>query len=352
MSMISCSTPGKKGSQQASSQVMLVDNKQEPRKRVLEEDEYLGRMARIIKRDFFSSEQPSGSGETSSEYDGGLTNRTEYTFQGSPGTDRTESSTRTTRSRRQACSLGLNDFLAKYTSEDNEYFDKLQRKELRRHRSKYPWLYKEIKGQHNKQISDQLTVLSVQDQAALGDDGQSKMIDWPHNPMNSLFYPPNITDKPSSSRSQSTVNYKSNKYINDPVFKLPVSPTETSSNVPRISSGSRFADKIGVDGKLLDGSETPSVNGYSFIPAPETPRAIVLDDRKIKTETNKFYIPVDSPRDELAHRIYQEKVAKNIRTPAKGCAPVTSETPSSRRGGYADFSFSPERIKTPRSKLR
>lgn len=341
MSIISYSTPGRES--QAGS-VVVVDEKC-TRKKVLEEDEYLGRMAKIIKRDFFSTEHADESDDfaTASEY-GELTNRTEYTFQGTPGTDRTQSSSTTMRSRRKACSLGLNEFLDKYTSEDNDYFDKLQRKELRRHKAKYPWLYKD-KGNHNKQVSDQLKVLSVQDQAALS-TSTTKMIDWPHNPMNSLFYPPRIED--TSNRPQSTVNYKSNKYIYDPVFKMPLPPD--SGSAARVSTG-RFVDKIGVDGKLIDGSETPSVGGYSFIPPPETPK-VVVDDRKIKTETNKFYIPVESPRDELAHRIYQEKVAKNIRTPRSGTtggAATASRTPSSRRS-YASFSFSPERIKTPRSR--
>lgn len=341
MSVISSSTPGR-GSQ--ANEVMVLGDNRTIRKKVLEEDEYLGRMAKIIKRDFFSNDLPD---ETTSEYGEGATNRTEYTFQGTPGTDRTQSSTSTVRSRRKACSLGLNVFLEKYTSEDNDYFDKLQRKELRRYKAKYPWLYRD-KDPHNKQVSDQLKLLSVQDQAALA-GSSAKMIDWPHNPMNSLFYPPSIEDKPS--RLQSTVNYASNKYTIDPLFKIPLPPID--SNSTSAISG-RLVDKIGVDGKLLDGSDMPSVNGYSYVPPPETSR-VVIDEQKVKTETNKFYIPVDSPRDELAHRIYQEKVAKSIRTP-RGGTPGTartsaSNTPSSRRS-YADFSFSPERIKTPRSKLR
>lgn len=326
-----------------SDQVVLAEKKPAPMK-VLEEDEYLGRMAKIIRRDFFSDiEFPEGYDEPTTSYR--ATDRSSRTIATTPGTDRTQlSTTSSLKSRRESYSLGLNDFLGRYTSEDNAYFEKLQRKELKRHRNKYPWLYKD-KDNHNKRIQEQLKLPSIKEQATHGcDNSSTKMIDWPYNPKNSLFYPPK--DEEASRRPKSTINYRSNNCINQPLFKMPMRPRAAS----RPKSFNRASDKIGIDGKLLNGSETPMINGYSLIPPPETPKAII-EEPQVKSETNRFYIPCDSPRDELAHRVYQDKVANNIRTPKMVDNTPVLKTPSFRKG-YADFSFSPERVKNLTPSLR
>lgn len=325
MSIISYSSSSR-GSK--SGEVMIVDSKPAPKK-VLEEEEYLGRMAKIIRRDFFSdTEFPNGI--DSHTLIDGSTERSNLSQLTTPGTDRTQfSSASSMRSRRDACSLGLNEYLEKYTSEDNAYFEKLQRKELKRHRLKYPWLYQD-KSNHNKRVQDQLKLPSIIEQAKqLGETKSStKMIDWPHNPKNSLFYAPDE----SKQGKTSTVNYHSSKYMNEPIFKEPL-PIKDSQKVSRSFKG--FSEKIGIDGKLLNGSETPVINGYSFIPAPETPSSST-EETRMKTDPNKFYIPNESPRDELAHRLYEKKVAQVIRTPKTGPVGTPSKTPSFKKG-YADL---------------
>lgn len=317
---------------------------------VLEEEEYLGRMAKIIRRDFYGDTEfldipldtPSSSRRTAT------TRTTDRISYATPGTDKTRVTTSSQlRDRYKACSLSLNEYLDKYTSEDNAYFEKLQKKELKRHRAKYPWLYKD-KSDHNERVQDQLQLPSIREQVAIGNkDSTTKMIDWPHNPNNSLFYAPN--EPASSRRSQSIINYNSNKCMSESKFKIPMQPRE-GSNAYRSING--FKDKIGIDGKLLNGSETPMINGYSFIPAPDTPE-LNIEEPKIKSEINRFYIPSESPRDELANRLYQQKVAKAIRTPRNlgHDTPSIRKTPSSRKS-YADFSFSPERVKNTTKSLR
>jgi len=309
--------------------VAISFSKKKSTKKVLEEDEYLSRMTQIVRRDFFSdttyssqSDEPPTTCRNSSR-----SNRTMYA---TPASDRTQlSSSSTLRSRRESCAMRLNNFLEKYTSEDNAYFEKIQQKELRRHRIKYPWLYHDKSG-NNKRVLDQMNLPSLQEQASL--NSNVAMVGWIHQPKNSLFYAPE--DQDIISNSLSTVNYNSKKYLNEQVFREP-RPTESA---PRQRSSRRFCDKIGIDGKLLDGSETPMVNGYSLIPPPESPPTKI-----VKNEPNKFFIPVESPRDELAHRVYQEKVAKSIRTPST-TRTLNLKTPSSRRG-FTDFSFSPGRVK-------
>lgn len=238
-------------------------------KKILEEDEYLDRMAKIIKRDFFSDSSATP-----------LIDCQGFT----PATDRTNSTTTSSvRSRREACSLSLNEFLDKYTSEDNAYFEKLQRKELKRHRSRFPWLY----DKRQKKASQTLAVTSSSS-SPLSIEGPSREKD----------------------RQQSTINYHSNKFL-DYRFKEPLPVSGTS----KTATFNRFNDKFGIDGRPLSESLTPlrKDEPSPFI-VPDTPKPTVLE-HKVKTEPNRFYIPNESPRDELAHRVYQEKVAKNIRTP-------------------------------------
>lgn len=286
--------------------------KQAPRQKVLEEEEYLGRMAQIIKRDFFNASETPAS-ESSTGYTSST--RTDKGYLNTPGSTKTNYSTSSSmRSRNASCSLRLDHYLEKYTSEDNAYFEKLQRKELKRHRLKFPWLYKD-RNNHNKAVGEQTKLPPAQ--PGLGSSSSaSNMIDWPFNPRNALFYPK--SDPTESGRQQSTVNYESSRLMQEPVFKepLPVRPQES-----RLKGQPVFSNKIGIDGNLIGsgggGSETPNVNGYSFIPAPETPaRNLALADSmtSVKLEP-RYHMPIESARDELANRLYEEKVAKRIRTP-------------------------------------
>lgn len=314
---------------------------------MLEEEEYLDRMKHIISRDFFPQFQFSDSGRKDRQSDDRWTSSRAGAVTSTPGTDRTQFSTA---SRQEACSLRLNDFLDRYTSEDNAYFDKLQKKEQRKHQAKYPWLYRAQSKAHNKQIEDQLKLPSISDQAAAADNQESKkMIDWPHTPNNSLFYPSKSQPTTTMIRKhQSIVNYSSNMFACEDIFKKPLDFDQQAK--PR--SFNRFSDKIGIDGKLLNGSETPVVNGYSFIPPPETSESDSVEKSRSKLGSGPaFYIPDESPRDELAHRVYEQKIARSARTPRLGASDLTPKTRTpSTRGNYASLSFSPGRVR--KNKLR
>jgi hypothetical protein len=322
MSTIGSDTP-------SSSRELAIDDEREAalnsrtQRKVLEEDEYLGRMAQIIRRDFFSDPDHSFQA-TDSTPSVVASERTDKSANDTPGTYRSGiSTTSSMRSRQEACSMRLNEFLSKYTSEDNAYFDKLQAKDLKRHRLRFPWLYKGYKRDKNP--------MGLKE----GPDGKQldgrpediKMIGWDHNPRNTLFYPPSdnsTRDLPSSS----TVNYESNKYSREPLFKVPPAPNGGSRERPKTSLN-RFTDKIGIDGKLLNGSETPSMNGYSYVPPPETPQP-VTDTSHIKQESQRFYLPNESPRDVLAHRLYEDKIARKIRTPKSGTRSDLTKTPKNK----------------------
>jgi hypothetical protein len=322
MSTIGSDTPS------TSRDVAIVDErlkaqghrKQIAQRKALEEDEYLGRMASIIKRDFFSDSDQSNTVPSTPNF-APESQRTEDTYD-TPMTDRTGTSAASSiRSRHNACSMRLNQYLDKYTSEDNAYFDKLQARQVRRHRNKYPWLYKD-RDNHNKKVKDQLALTSSSRKPLTGDEkSATKMIDWHFNPTNTLFYPP--SDYIESEKPQSTVNYKLTKIMREPIFKEPM---PMCSSVERPKGLNRFTDKIGIDGKPLNGSDTPSLDEFNFAtPIPETPR---VDDAAIKTkhEANRFYIPCESPRDALAHRLYEDKISRKIRTP-KSSTRSDSKTP-------------------------
>jgi len=272
------------------------------KQKILEEDDYLNRMAKIIKRDFFlvpTDDTPS----VSVQFD-----RTD-----TPGTSRTNyTATSSVRSRKESCNLSLDEFLDKYTSEDNAYFELLKRKDLKRHRAKYPWLYKDIDN-HNTKVNEQLRLPSSSNQSKLTPSSTEAkpMIDWPYNPKNALFYP---TDQDELRSKRSTVNYGSTKYMKAPIFK-----ESSSDNMAEKSTGNdRFPNKVGIDGRVLSDTEPSSTSNYSFMPPPQSPMLprVESDHIEIKVEPKtKYFIPSESPRDDLARRLYEEKVAKKIRTP-------------------------------------
>lgn len=294
--------------------------------KVLEEDDYLDRMSAIIKRDFFPHmDNTERSQDLNSRYLGET-----------PGTPASWFSTsESVGSRQESCALRLNEFLERYTNEDNAYFEKMQKKDMKKHRAKYPWLYKSLEA---NDIEAQLKLPSIEEQASADNSSNKKIVSWRYNPKNALFYPPN--ENHSRNRSSSTINYNSNKYSREPIFKVPVTPN--SDYRPVVMS--RFKDKIGVDGKLLDGSETPKINGYSYIPAPETPIPSIATT-SVKVESDNFYLPSQSPRDELAHKLYEKRVAKAIRTPK--IKTLTQRTPSfspiQTRRDHMDLVFSERR---------
>lgn len=250
-----------------SSRSLAIATDHKPKQKVLEEEEYLDRMSKIIKRDFFANHETPGTSHGQSCLN-------------TPATGRTDcSSTSSTRSRKESCSMRLDDFLDKYTSEDNAYFEKQQKKELRRHRSRYPYLYRD---------GNQLQIASTQGSRALESSKTST--------------------RPSI--KESTVNYSSNRYIQAPLFKEPL-PIKAPSDRPRLMG--RTSEKVGIDGKMLDGSDTIT---FSEPLLPQTAKACDIPVAEVKLETkDRFYIPNESPRADLARRLYDEKVASKIRTP-------------------------------------
>lgn len=308
-------------------EVEVVAVRQAPKK-ILDEDEYLDRMAKIIRRDFFPNmEFAEDKSETVYEASG-------RGFASTPGTNRTQSSiTSSVASHRQSTSLSLNEYLEKYTSEDNAYFDKIRRKELKKHQAKYPWLHSR-QDDHNELVKNQLELPSYAQQVSDSSKSTSnQMVDWPYRTRNTLFYP--TSQAHETKRPSSTINYRSNSFSDELVFKVPAPRPEK----PRLIG--RFKDKIGIDGKFLDGSETPMMNSY--VPPPEAP---ATSSATIKSESNRFYIPSESPRDQIAHKMYQERIAKVARTPRsdRSQGDTTSRGGSSRRS--IDFSFSTDRFRT------
>lgn len=306
------------------SKVVAIDNKTGPRPRkVLDEDEYLDRMAKIIKRDFFLDLDSGTTGTGTPGASQAGSERSHQVYTETPGTDRTDlTTTSSLRSMRDLRSMRLNEYLEKYTSEDNAYFDKLQRKDLKRHRARYPWLYVKNAEQRNSHLERKQLTSGAEKLAIEGPSGtMSTSKEWCFN-KNSLFYPP---EQVVPQRAPSTVNYESSKYMQEPIFKEPL-PVKSSDKSRRLN---RFADKVGIDGNLLNGSETPSMNGYSFVPAPDTPK-LSDDPPRSKLDAHRFYMPSESPRDDLAHRLYEEKIAKKIRTPRTGTRSDSTKTPKSR----------------------
>lgn len=289
------------------------------RRKIVEEDKYLDRMSKIIRRDFFSyTEFPDKLSASNS-----ATPATCYT----PSSERsTNSTTQSINSDKLASNLSLNGYLAKYTSEDNAYFDKQQCKELRRHKHKYPWL-------HKKDIASKLNQANTQSNTSivLKSKDEESLIQASHNPNNTLFYPaPTV---PSDFESTTIINYDSSKYMNDSAFKQPL----PVSGKPKINE---ISDKITLRGNVA-GSETPCVGGYKLVMPSELAATTGETNAKIK-QKNYFLLP-ESPRDEFANRLYQRRISQSMNRAKKSSSTPLSRSSSSLRD--VGFKLTPGSIK-------
>ena len=267
--------------------------------------------------------------------------------------------------------IGLLAFQSKYTSEDNESFNKLLDKQNEKRRDKYRWLWNGNKIPSARQIahqrqetkritargenpdSSQQEQDAQQGQALIKTDldaRPAKPDAWRSDPDNQLmFLPSSIEDThetiPQRAESQSRAPAKRVNYQNTRLQGSdPHRPTE---EVPPSPSISAIQDAIAGRPRLsaseagFSGGETPRVNGYAFVDEDEPPTSIAAsdpdEDLKLlgpaSSTPNPFQIRENRKREDLHLRMVdrvartkrEEKAARETKVP------VTPRFPSSPR---------------------
>ncbi|KAK2734034.1 hypothetical protein FQN55_002944 [Onygenales sp. PD_40] len=250
--------------------------------------------------------------------------------------------------------MSLSSFQAKYTSEDNESFNKVLDKQNIKKREKYAWMWSGNKiptprqiayrkreqariaatGEQNKEM--QLITTDSDARPAKPDSWKSK----PENPL--MFIPSSIEDSletvTQKAESTSRAGPKQVIYSNTRV-QPSHNPTDSEQSVPPSPSLSAIRDAIAGRPRPTDsepgytGGETPRVNGYAFVdedePEPDEESAYHLSLLASSTQTtgdgtpNPFTIRENRKRELLHHRMVErvakgkraERVSKDIKTP-------------------------------------
>ncbi|KAJ6094617.1 hypothetical protein N7467_002130 [Penicillium canescens] len=271
--------------------------------------------------------------------------------------------------------IGLLAFQAKYTSEDNESFNKVIDKQNIKRREKYPWLWTGNKvpsarqiahhNQETKRITAQggnpETALIKQDGPAIKTDldaRPAKPDSWKTRPDNTLmFLPSSVEDThetlPQKAELSSRAGPKRTLYQNTRL--LDAEAAAAADSIPQSPSLSVIQDAIAGRPRLNEseamstaGGETPRVNGYAFVdedePEPE-PFSYISSSNPGSSDyeadwrllgqadktPNPFQLSETGKREALHHRMV-DRVARNKR--AEKAARVT-KTPVSNTPRFA-----------------
>ncbi|KAJ5126269.1 hypothetical protein N7526_008446 [Penicillium atrosanguineum] len=259
--------------------------------------------------------------------------------------------------------MGLLAFQAKYTSEDNESFNKVLDKQNTKKREKYAWLWNQNKVPSARQIAHHQreakriaaqggnpeTALIKQDDApALKTDLSARPARpdaWNSRPDNSLMFLPSSVEDTHETLHQkaetaSRAGPKRTLYQNTRLLDADAAAAADATNkIPPSPSLSAIQDAIAGRPRLSEseaasafaGSETPRVNGYAFVdedesePEPEAEPAgsLEADWRSSDSTPNPFQIGETRKREALHHRMV-DRVARNKRAEK---AARTTKTP-------------------------
>lgn len=262
-------------------------------------------------------------------------------------TPSTTEETKPKKQRPDITNMSLGAFQAKYTSEDNESFNKLLDKQNEKRRERYAWLWNENKIPTARQIAHRKQEMKrLEAQAAKTSSNTDKQLiktdldarpakpdAWKSKPRNALmFAPDSIEDTHETlqqkAEAESRASHKQVLYHNtriqphiEGVPDRPPSPTASAIR-DAIAGRPRRSES---DAGLL-GGETPRVNGYSFVdedepvPEPNSKSDLKSQDYYMKllksegvdTTPSPFTIRGNRKREELHHRMV-ERVAKSKR---------------------------------------
>lgn len=362
-----------------------------PQKRpavVLEEDEYIERLSKVIRRQFFPDleqlEEAEGGiakvperGDSQYVRDNDATPRTRPDKARAHTPDSYDSSRqepgslhrRPDRSaKRKSETLSLEAFQSKYTSEDNAGFLEILDKQNLKNRAKYAWHYNnnKIYSENTERQESRLQLERAGRRTQVGWIDDRKAIEgWRVEPKNSLMFEPDgetgLVSSEDHGVRRTTIKYGATRMPE-------ILASEEDASV--VDSGTTAVGDVGE----YDDFEEPMVNGYTFVDEPDTP--LVEPPRNpfpessreeaIDMKPNPFKIADTPARDQILDRLVTKNRRSNTptpraphhsgalthtKTPKFKSSPVLS--PAAQRMLGSRISGLRDRLKTPaKSKLR
>ncbi|GCC34521.1 splicing factor ESS-2 homolog [Chiloscyllium punctatum] len=271
------------------------------RKRILDEETYIGNLEEIIQRDFFPDVEKLRAQREylEAEENGDMEKMREITIKygsslrkpnsGTPAAYVTPATFETPEvvagspsSRNKACQDGmsradegekdrkkeekelptLDTFLGRSTSEDNASFNQIIEIAEERNRIKHVWLYdaEEKSKQHHEEM---LALPSSKFHAITA--GKAGVETWQYKAKNDLmYYPEGVKDDELFKKPREVV-HKNTRFQGDP-FSRALSKSQLQQAA---ALNAQFKQgKVGPDGKELIPQDSPKVNGYGFVRTP------------------------------------------------------------------------------------
>ncbi|KAK7895250.1 hypothetical protein WMY93_020575 [Mugilogobius chulae] len=347
-----------------------------PKKKVLDEEEYIENLEKIIQRDFFPDvtklqaqkdyleAEENGDLERmrqiSIRYGSSLAKATPQsaapyvtpasfeTPVGQPGSPTSGQSRSLTskdnkddeeKEKELPC---LDRFLAKNTSEDNASFEQIMDMAKDKEKLKHAWLYEaenEFKERHQENLA-----LPAPEKAAL-ECVKAGLETWEYKAKNSLMYYPEGVPDDTVFKKPREVVHKNTRFSGDPFSKA----LNKSQIQQAAALNAQFKQgKVGPDGKELIPQESPNVNGYGYVatpsPAPGVADSPLMTWGEIEStpfrldgsdtpyiERNhgpSFKIPEPGRRERLGLKMANEAAAKNRANKQEALRKVTQNLAS------------------------
>lgn len=163
----------------------------------------------------------------------------------------------------------LDAFLSKNTSEDNASFVEILEENEKKHREKHAWLF-ENEDCRTEEEKERLCLPSIEEQAAIT-DGKAGVDTWKYRTRNAVMYVPDGEDY--SAEELMELNKKKPRKIVYDNTRFQTKPWDNQKNKESLQQAAfdkanLHSGKIGHDGKELQSSVTPRVNGYGFVATP------------------------------------------------------------------------------------
>ncbi len=171
---------------------------------------------------------------------------------------------------------GLDTFLSKHTSEDNESFNEIMEESRQKFEFTHSWMFKEDEQKSIEMKSQQLALPSIEDQCNRDkkSDKISRSTDgWTYRNENAVFYPPEGVDPTPEelverARKERKIVHENTRFRRDP-WKSDLRDSSLKETVA--SKKEKEAGKVGVDGRAFQRPETPAVNGFKILRMTPSP---------------------------------------------------------------------------------
>uniref|UniRef100_A0A3P9CR36 Ess-2 splicing factor homolog n=1 Tax=Maylandia zebra TaxID=106582 RepID=A0A3P9CR36_9CICH len=241
----------------------------------------------------------------------------------------------------------LDRFLAKNTSEDNASFEQIMDLAKDKEKLKHAWLY-----EAEAEFKQQNLALPSVEKAAL-ECTKAGLETWEYKAKNALmYYPEGVKDDDAIFKKPREVVHKNTRFVGDPFSKA----LNKSQIQQAAALNAQFKQgKVGPDGKELIPHESPSMNGYGYVktpsPAPGVAESPLMTWGEIEStpfrldgsdtpyvERNhgpSFKIPEPGRRERLGLKMANEAAAKNRAKKQEALRKVTENLAGIDPGPFA-----------------